>query len=135
MFISKRPLSGKVVAVVLTTFVSLLSIFFLVLNKKYTAISNPTLSEKLSSEDSNILGTESAAKIVLYDNDGVVVGTSLNDNLKPQVDITVDDKTISKDIPTSSKTSVTISNINTFFINGWMKFIDILSTILDQIIS
>lgn len=120
---------------VLVAFVVLLSIFFLVLNKKHTAVSNPTLPEDIQSENSTVLGSKSLGQIVFYNDDGVVIGTSLNENLKPQVDITVDKKTVSKDATSFVNTTKALGNINAFFVNSWMKFIELVSAILDQIVS
>lgn len=132
--------------VILVAAMVFFSIFFLILNKKHPAVSNPTLSERLTTEDqetqrellsgdANVLGSKSPGQIVFYDNDGVVVGTSLNKNLKPQIDITVDEKTVSKDMPPFVNTAKTLRDVNAFFVNGWMKFIELVSIIFDKIIS
>ncbi|MBU0534599.1 hypothetical protein KKC62_00085 [Patescibacteria group bacterium] len=135
MLISKRLLNSKVAVVILVAFMVLLSIFFLVLNKKHTAVSNPTLPEDIQSENLTVLGSKSLGQTVFYDNDGVVIGTSLNENLKPQVDITVDKKTVSKDVTFFVNTTKAFGNINAFFVNSWIKFIELVSVILDQIVS
>jgi hypothetical protein len=124
------------VVISVVTAMALFSIVFIILYNKYSDVSYPIPSGLASiRENPNVLGSETANRVVFYNNNGVKLGTSLNENLKPQIDITVDDKTTSKILPTLTGTTTAIGDVVAALVNSWTKIIDFFSTILDKFIS
>lgn len=130
----KGILKNKIFLLTLVTIAVVFFTIILFISKKREEVLKQTLIENSQEESSIVLGAKTTGQFVFYDENGVVISTSLDENLKPQVDITVDNKTVSKPINSIGNPNKSIGGVTTFFSNGWEKFVELISAVLDQFV-
>lgn len=80
------------------------------------------LQGKNTTEKSNVLGATSKAQIVFYNDSGVLLGASLNENLNPSLDISVDGKAVSKDLSSFIDPANILRGLDAFIVKNWVNF-------------
>jgi hypothetical protein len=103
------------------------TISYLILPERITT-EEEEMQKKLITMEPNVLGAKSEGQLIFYDNNGVVLGLNLDENLKPQINVSVDETTVSKDASWIFKPSNILKFVDTFIVNSWMMFIKLVSS-------